>query len=559
MNLTLPSGETLYPVSAHARVDRALRLLRTLPLREHGAALWPSALILTLTVSMYFVERVEGVRSLRALFAVLFAAAFILRTVVLARWSGRRAQGLLEAQGVPALHAATQTIVRAAFWVGFDLWVWLWLLVLAVRLEPWLSVLVLPTFCLRAALLPSFLASADGGQQDTGLSLLRAAIQESDGQRRAGVTAELYLLLGALGLAFNFGALLVAVVGLGQDMLGLDLSYVRAFLSPRNYFALLVIGGLALVCMEPVRAALSALLYVEARLARDGLALRVLVERCVNDTGRARGSAVALLLCLLSAGSAHAQEQAEQQPPPAATSATEQAEDEEEAAESSSDWTVQPCDDVCERAQHADLEVNVRIDRILKDPVFREFPDQRWDSKNRGLASLFERFAKWLAELSRDEQAHSEHPSSLKLPGAIFFVVLAVLALGVAWFMFARRTPQAPPPAEDQSHQEDPWARSADEHLQDARRMRDADLTAALRSLYLATLIGLARRGHLTLSAERTNGQYLRDLRDRQERTLFSSLTRVFDLVQYGRHTPSQHDFDHCLALAEQLVGDRRP
>ncbi len=534
MSAALSPGQALYPVSAAVRVDRALRLLRALPARELLVALGPGALILILTVSLYFVERVEGVRSLRPLFAVLFTGAFITRAVVLSRWAGRRVETLLAAEGIRAMHGSTQAIVRAAFWMGVDLWLWLWLLVVAIQIEPWLVVLVLPSFCLRAALLPSFLASADGSQADSGFALLRTAIEESDGQRMAGVFAELLLLLGALGLTFNLAALLVGIVSLGQDMFGLDLAFVRAFLSPRNYFALLVIGGLALTCVEPVRAALSALLYVETRLSRDGLALRAIVERCVTQRAGPTSRVAWTLLVGLSFSVGHAAQ----------------------AQDSSSDLTVKVCDEICQRARAGDADVTRRVEQILNHRVFAEFPDERWDAHNRGLAGLLERFARFLSELSREEQVRSERPSSLTLPGGAFFVVVALLLMLITiWLLLARKNAPVQPSNAGTEPKEDAWLRSVDEHLQDARRQRHVDLTAALRSLYLATLVGLARRGRLTLSPERTNGQYLQDLKNGEERSRFMALTRSFDRVHYGRKPPSQADYEHCLTLAEQLVG----
>ena len=56
-------------------------------MRELGPLEWlraagPAALIAALSLALYFVERVEGVRSLRPFFAVSFAFAFVLRAVV---------------------------------------------------------------------------------------------------------------------------------------------------------------------------------------------------------------------------------------------------------------------------------------------------------------------------------------------------------------------------------------------------------------------------------------------------------------------------------------------
>ncbi len=64
MSNSLSPGEALYPLSPPARIDRALRALRRLPPAELFAAIWPSAILLGLTVALYFIERVEGVRAL---------------------------------------------------------------------------------------------------------------------------------------------------------------------------------------------------------------------------------------------------------------------------------------------------------------------------------------------------------------------------------------------------------------------------------------------------------------------------------------------------------------
>jgi len=529
-----PHPEGLYPMPARARVDRALSIVRGLPARELLAAIWPAGLSVLVAAALYFMERVEGVRSLRPLFAVLFVGAFIARCVLLSRWSGRRVEALLSAQGVSAHHAQASSIARAALWVGAELWLWLWLVVLMLRLQPWLVALVLPTFCLRAALAPSLLASADGSTQITGFRVLRGAIHEGDGHRLAGVLCELLLLCGALGLAFNLGAVIVAIVGLGQDVLGLDLSFVHAFVSPSNHFAMLWVAGLALVAMEPLRGTLSALMFVDTRLTRDGLALRSLVARCVSEGQSGRLAAVALAAFLCATSQARAQDASV----PDAGSAHEP--------------SVPICDSSCERARASDEVVERRVEHILEGKVFAEFPDPSWDAGKSGMSSLFEELFRWLAGLSRDEQLKSDPLSSFELPGVAFFLILAaVLAVGA--LLVARKKQPAEATAAESSI-EDPFSRSAEDYLSQARDQRGRDLTLALRSLYLATLVGLARQGRLTLSPERTNGQYLNELGGGPERPLFAAMTRTFDLVKYGQRAPSQDDFDRCVSLAEQLL-----
>jgi len=534
MNGLGPSPEGLYPMPARARVDRALAIVRGLPAREWVAAIWPGGLLVLIAAALYFMERVEGVRSLRPLFAGLFVAAFITRCVRLSRWSGRRVENLLSAHGVSAHHSQVSSIARASLWVGAELWLWLWLVVLMLRLQPWLVALVLPSFCLRATLAPSFLASADGSTQVTGLRVLRGAIHEGDGHRLTGVLCELLLLCGALGLAFNLGAVIVATVGLGQDVLGLDLSFVHAFVSPSNHFAMLWVAGVALVAMEPLRGTLSALMFVDTRLTRDGLALRSLVARCVSEGQSGRLAVLALTAFLCATGQASAQDAGV----PDAGSANE--------------LSVPVCDSSCERARASDEAIERRVEHILEGKVFAEFPDPSWDAGKSGMSSLFEELFRWLAGLSRDEQVKSEPLSSFELPGVAFFLILAAVLTLAALLVARNKRPVDV--AAPQTSNEDPFSRSPEDYLSQARSERTRDLTLALRSLYLATLVGLARQGRLTLSPERTNGQYLRELGGGPERPLFAAMTRTFDLVKYGQRAPSQDDFDRCVSLAEELL-----
>jgi hypothetical protein len=70
------------------RLDRALELVRKQPARELVRALWPGAALSLLALAVYYAERVEGVRSLRSLFALGFALLFVARAVSLGRWAG---------------------------------------------------------------------------------------------------------------------------------------------------------------------------------------------------------------------------------------------------------------------------------------------------------------------------------------------------------------------------------------------------------------------------------------------------------------------------------------
>ncbi len=528
----------LSPRRARTLVDRAIELVRRQKLALLLRAWAASGAIGLVCVALYYVERVEGLTAARPLFACLLVAAWGFRCVSLSRLAEALAREQLRAHDVSPTSQTTATILRTSAWVGFELWIACWLIVIALRIEPWLVPALLPTFCTRGAIAPSWLARAALGSEASGFATLKAAIDESEGHRGAGLGAELMLLTGALGLAFNLAAVTVACVSVGQELLGLDLSFVRAFISPRNHFALLVIAAIALTVIDPVRAAIAALIHVDARLSRDGVALRTLVMRC-DPRAKARSALLAVSLACLLPTSAAAQE-----------TRFDDAPLDEQRGE------APMCDEPCERARDADAEVSREVQRILDGEIFREFPDERPSLGEGGdLGAWFKRFFDWLDDLEEPvEQGDGAGASPLSLPGAGFFAVfaLALVALTALW-LWPRRTREAADAEADEAG-DDPLARPPEAHFDDAERLLHTNLAEALRSLYLATLVGLSRRRRITLTRERTNGQYLLELDDVDERKAFRDLTRIFDAVRYGHQAPSAADFARSRALAEALV-----
>jgi len=90
--------------------------------------------------------------------------------------------------------------------------------------------------------------------------------------------------------------------------------------------------------------------------------------------------------------------------------------------------------------------------------------------------------------------------------------------------------------------------RQADE-LASTGKMRDA-----VRLLYLAVLAVLHRADLIRYSPTRTNGEYLRQLRDRTEvQRPFRGLTGMFEVKWYGERSCEQAEYDTCRRLAEQV------
>lgn len=529
--------------SALETLDRAIEIARSQPLPEFLRACLPGGLIAWSVLTLFYLERVEGIRFLRPVFAVVLVALFALRAVLLGRWAGRRAHDDLAPSGVTPELARPALMVRASLWVAFELWFWLWPVVVMLHVDPWLMPLLLPLWCVRAAIVPSWLSVINESSERTGFQAMKAALFHCDGQRGQAATCELFLLLGTLAVMINLGAALMLFVTLAQTSLGLDLSTVRAFVSPQNHFVLLCVAALALVVLEPVRASLSSVLYVDAELVRGGAGVRALVARAVTQK---RGpGALPLGLCalfaLLPAAPSHGQDQAS-------------------ALSTDAPAVEESCDESCSKAQERDAELEERVLEILGEPEFAEFPDEAWTIDGKGaLRRWLERlFDAWFKQASDPSKPPRPPGWSMgDLPGTKFFLTIAVLLLMAALAKLAfggapRRTSRGHPgPA---TKAEDPFSRAADDHFADALRLFADRPRDALRALYLGALVGLARQSLLQLAPERSNGHYLRQLAGRTQRAPFGELTRAFDAVQYGDLQLDRAGFQRCLELARGLV-----
>jgi hypothetical protein len=521
-------------------LDTAIELVRSQPLAPSLWSACPALAITWLCLLIYYLERVEGVRSLRPWFALALALAWCVRAVLLGRLAGRCVDQLLGADDAARRHGPASSLVAGAVFAGAELWLWLWLLIAAVHFDPWLALAVLPALALRGGVAPSWLAACDAQPEPRPAAVALGALRAAQGQRLVGLGAELVLLMGSVALLFNLGALLAAFISLSQDLLGLDLSFVRAFISPRNHFALLGVAGLALSAFDPLRAALSAVLFAEQRRTREGIEVRALVQRCL-----AQSSAVKLLvlLALLTPALARAQVDAERELRAARALQTHEGLYEEE------------CDEACNEARLRDDKLLVELVSILEADEFREFPDTTWSGElgEDALARWFERFWRWLRgedvppPSSTQAQRLPAAPSARVALGAGLALFAASLLL---WLAGARRPQRS---AVTQAGEGSAGPHGPEHYLREALAARD-DPRRVLRALYLASLSGLARRGLLTLSQELTNGHYVAKLPAGPEQARLAELTALFDGARYGALAPSAAQLERSHQLATALV-----
>lgn len=149
---------------------------------------------------------------------------------------------------------------------------------------------------------------------------------------------------------------------------------------------------------------------------------------------------------------------------------------------------------------------------------------------------------------------------------------LLVLA-GLAWCLYllwARQRPRPRRPARPAALAEaldrgGALEAEADEWIDHAAGLaaEGEDLRLAYRSLYLALLAGLHRRGRIRFRPSRTNGAYVRGFRGPSAgtaesgdgpRASFAQLTTLFDDVWYGHEQPDPAGFPAVRARVERLL-----
>lgn len=535
--MATPSTE-LRAVGPLEILDGALLALR----RGGGRRLlraWAAGAPLALCVlAIYYLERVEGVRSLRAAFALLLVLAFWLRAFGLSRVARGYALAIRPSLPVASeLPPAIDAICTASV-VALGLSTWLWPLAAMALLSPLAVAAVLPFLALRGAVAPSWLARASCARE-RGAAGFGQAFDDTAGMRGAFLIVELLALFGAIGLFANLYALLSFGLLLGHSLLGLDVAFVSSFMSPDNTWVLLLLSALALVLLEPLRAAISAQAFVDARSRRDGADLHAAVDAAIaqsSERPRKRESlppgaaALVLLACTLGAAAPlHAQEAA---PPPKPTV------DAIEPAEGES-----PADD------HA----REQIAEILARQEFREFAER----DDQFLSDLLEKLFKALSELGGEADQGADAPS-VRLPDLSPWVLMALaviaLCLIAVYATSGSRRRAVPAARKTVAETQLPVAAGPISLLDEAAQLAArGDMRGALRALYVANLLMLDRKQLIEFESWKTNGMYIRAMPQGEVRLLFAAFTRIFDHKWYGHEPATPADYQECRRLAERI------
>jgi len=580
------AARDLAPVGPVGILDRAVGLAREGGLDICGPAWLGGGVLAAVCVGIYYLERVEGITSLRPFFALALVLAWWVRSLLVGKAARRVVDGLWDTEPEPEAGRAVD-VLRTSLVVGLGLWCWSWLLVAGSLGGPLVILLVVPFFALRGAVAPSWLARS-ASTTHAGWRGFFSAVRDSNGMRVAGVVTEALLLLGMVGVIFNVFGVTVFIAILLRSFGGFDIAALESFVSTENTFVMLVIASVVLVLFEPVRATHSACVYVGARVRAEGLDLRVSLDEAIRHSLDKRGSAkaaaaaraAAMLLAVLAVGGeAHAQQPGWDPPPPPSYDDPYEQPYEEPSYDDYGTYGSDPYDyrglpePVAPAEPPAppalrvdelsgdDRAVQEDVDAILARSEFREFEDNR----GRGLRDLIDRFFEWLLR-PREEMQRVEGPRlpTIPLPGGSLFLLIGVaLLLGVLLYLFMTRR-EARAQAEVQSAlaevSTDIRDRPPRSFLEDAATLRaQGKLREALRSLYLATLVALDRRRWIAFDPHLTNWQYLRQMPRGAIRDAFKQFTRLFDYKWYGEEATTEDDYARCHALAEEIVaGEER-
>ncbi|HKP62132.1 MAG TPA: DUF4129 domain-containing protein [Polyangiales bacterium] len=532
-------GASLHTPGPTEILDRALYALRSGPLSRVGRGLLAGVPLACVCLALYYLEVIEGVRVFRPLFAFAMALGFVFRALTLSRLSRSLVHEFRA--GLPLYEAARGDWLRltwTAAVAGLGVWVWLWPLAWLAQFSPFAMVALVPLLALRGGVAPSWLArascAAESGWRAWGL-----ASDDAAGARATLVFVELMLLVGTLGVFLNLYALSTLLLLLSNSVLGLDVAFVSAFVSLENEFMAYAVLGVSLMLADPLRAAVSACVFADARGRKDGADLHAAVDRLLALSGtqvapppRAASAAQVALLALVLSGVAG----------------------------------VARADSVDDAAPQVEIQrdssVRAAVERILKRREFGNFD-----------ATGERTFETWLREqldrLVAENQEERDEPSSLRVqlpdvsPWLVMGIVFGLLLLAVGYVTWDARGRDDPQPVVADIPQAPRISeRPAPLLISDARELAAAgDFGAALRMLYAATLAALDRAHLIQFDPAKTNGHYHAHLPAGALRDAFGAFTAMFDRKWYGRESTSKTEYERGLGLAEQICAteSKRP
>ena len=184
------------------------------------------------------------------------------------------------------------------------------------------------------------------------------------------------------------------------------------------------------------------------------------------------------------------------------------------------------------------------LKEILARPEF-QWKEEQPNPLNDWLQRMWDRFAAWLDKLIPDFTIVID-------PTPIAAILLVLILLYAFRGLFVDLIADARLNANGEDSDE---LLTADSAFQRAQSLsRGGDYRAAVRYLYLSSLLMLDERGLLRYDRSRTNREVLRSVSDQPELSQpLSEVVDVFDNVWYGYHELDEDTFKHYSDRVEEL------
>lgn len=181
---------------------------------------------------------------------------------------------------------------------------------------------------------------------------------------------------------------------------------------------------------------------------------------------------------------------------------------------------------------------------ILARPEF-QWKEEQPNPVNDWLQRMWDRFAAWLNKLIPDVTIAID-------PTPIAAILLVIILLYAFRGLFVDLISDARLNANGEDSDE---LLTADSAFQRAQSLsRGGDYRAAVRYLYLSSLLLLDERGLLRYDRSRTNREVLRSVSDKPELSQpLGEVVDVFDNVWYGYHELDENTFKHYSDRVEEL------
>ena len=153
--------------------------------------------------------------------------------------------------------------------------------------------------------------------------------------------------------------------------------------------------------------------------------------------------------------------------------------------------------------------------------------------------------------------------TNVNLPGVelsynlIFWIIMLIVAAVVVYFIVNARFPGLLGSGKFSDAVMSPFRNGDKRHVRPDPRalLESGDYRNAVRLLHNDTVIQLDGKGIIRHHPNKTNAEYVSEIRDSGTRRLFGSLSSLYVYTWFGGFSPQRHQLEEAIGLWERLTG----